>query len=332
MGDDLQWSHGPSAMDTWLQLADVDALEFPSMEPWPFSHGYAQKFGEWLPRRFPSMEPWPFSHGYAPRRLDLHPGAVIPSMEPWPFSHGYEERFVGFDDAVHLQWSHGPSAMDTRSAPPRASRPSSSFNGAMALQPWIPFRPAARRASSWPFNGAMALQPWILVRTFSADISSHSFNGAMALQPWIHRPAESVLHLRYGPSMEPWPFSHGYPLTTISKTASPRSLQWSHGPSAMDTEAGPGRVLFLLFPSMEPWPFSHGYVHPVLAFVDPGHPSMEPWPFSHGYFSWIAACAACKTSFNGAMALQPWIPPLAAASSSRWYCLQWSHGPSAMDT
>ena len=36
----LQWSHGPSAMDTGRYLVGVRPFSGPSMEPWPFSHGY----------------------------------------------------------------------------------------------------------------------------------------------------------------------------------------------------------------------------------------------------------------------------------------------------
>ena len=84
----LQWSHGLSAMDTIVLKNSIPASLIPSMEPWPFSHGYPDLSGREPPARAPSMEPWPFSHGYAhPPRLCVR--RPIPSMEPWPFSHGY---------------------------------------------------------------------------------------------------------------------------------------------------------------------------------------------------------------------------------------------------
>ena len=61
-----------------------------------------------------------------------------PSMEPWPFSHGYaENRAVALMKFNILQWSHGPSAMDTGSKCPATKQRHQPFNGAMALQPWI---------------------------------------------------------------------------------------------------------------------------------------------------------------------------------------------------
>ena len=188
---DLQWSHGPSAMDTSTRRADVPCSRAPSMEPWPFSHGYIHQA-----RRRPlfpctfngamALQPW----------IPAVPLQVVarPGLTRWP----------------DLQWSHGPSAMDT-------------------------------------------------VQRFRAF-----FTGVV-------------------PSMEPWPFSHGY-IRAGGRGNSLGYLQWSHGPSAMDT------LLDLINnPTFDP-------------------PSMEPWPFSHGYRRPFRLCHRWNCTFNGAMALQPWIP------------------------
>ena len=83
------------------------------MEPWPFSHGNALRQDNHLAKTNPSMEPWPFSHGNALRQ-DNHLAKTNPSMEPWPFSHGNIEGTMFKQAAMyHLQWSHGPLAMET---------------------------------------------------------------------------------------------------------------------------------------------------------------------------------------------------------------------------
>ena len=159
-----------------------------------------------------------------------------------------------------LQWSHGPSAMDTTAHNPATHAAPRAFNGAMALQPWIP-----QSGRSW------------------------------------HSPTTA-------PSMEPWPFSHGYEVKHFPPTNAHLSLQWSHGPSAMDT------------------------AETELAYMSGKPPSMEPWPFSHGYSACLSSTSRATTSFNGAMALQPWIRPAISSTAFGWTSLQWSHGPSAMDT
>ena len=294
--------------------------------------------------------------------MDTGPGlralvhAIHPSMEPWPFSHGYwawpsrpRSRHPPFNGAMALQpW--------IRRAPARLCQARHSFNGAMALQPWIPACPPPALPRPKPFNGAMALQPWILharchagtvavgpsmepwpfshgyLRAFDVvQCAERSFNGAMALQPWI--PAcllpETMMLLPFNGAMalQPW-----IRVNWVNDGVHKYDLQWSHGPSAMDTSSKMPPCAAFATPSMEPWPFSHGYgqqFSPDRPLVIPfngamalqpwilglrsqpprsGGPSMEPWPFSHGYL------------------LSPRWKPAAIRP------LQWSHGPSAMDT
>ena len=141
----------------------------------------ATAFQPWIPawhpgehvvreHRHASMEPRPFSHGYA---VDRRP--VVPLPTPGlQWSHGFSAMDttpamvmkIGMPLAF-LQWSHGFSAMDTclirrnqvaihDIAPP--------FNGATAFQPWILGRASkdcSAIAEIRPFNGATAFQPWI---------------------------------------------------------------------------------------------------------------------------------------------------------------------------
>ena len=182
----LQWSHGLSAMDTVLLGQALDLRSLPSMEPWPFSHGYVKPFAGFAEQKpGPSMEPWPFSHGYPPSsglgRSGSQPFNGAMAFQPW--IQGAQGGPGG--GPLPLQWSHGLSAMDTGDAK-WESFSFSPFNGAMAFQPWIrracqgeideedllqwshglsamdtSFQRAPHLRRTSPFNGAMAFQPWI---------------------------------------------------------------------------------------------------------------------------------------------------------------------------
>ena len=111
-------------------------------------------------RTRPSMEPRPFSHGYAvtlaadPTSDSAFNGAT--TFQPW--IPGPTEWTTPY--AFFLQWSHDLSAMDTiRAAFSRS--PSSTFNGATTFQPWIRDRGDGFPARPPSFNGATTFQPWI---------------------------------------------------------------------------------------------------------------------------------------------------------------------------
>ena len=153
------------------------------------------------------------------------------ALQPWI---RYQLRRIARDQTT-LQWSHGPSAMDTAPVCVKVGREVnlqwSHGPSAMDTTPVGLDAAGASRA----FNGAMALQPWIRRQKRSGTPRRRSaFNGAMALQPWIHRALHRRPHDR-APSMEPWPFSHGY---NFYPPQSDRRVR----------------------PSMKPWPFSHGYI------------------------------------------------------------------------
>ena len=326
--------NGAMALQPWIRarLGLVGRLQFgPSMEPWPFSHGYpawaqacnpksptfngAMALQPWIRgrlhnqrlRRQPfngamALQPW--IHGC----FKIHNRGVEPSMEPWPFSHGYagieavprtgQRAFNGamalqpwilslsllaLSDCDLLQWSHGPSAMDTTPESDNGTTPQRPFNGAMALQPWIPAGRVRRP-------------------------------GRVGDLQWSHGPS----------AMD----------TTTSRVRveNVNVLQWSHGPSAMDTGIREHGRRQVSLPSMEPWPFSHGYNEFWAISILLIDPSMEPWPFSHGYARRKGGRARRRRTFNGAMALQPWIPRGGVCAEHVSATLQWSHGPSAMDT
>ena len=155
----LQWSHGPLAMDTTPPFSDKENTSQPSMEPWPFSHGY--RTGQMLSVFSHSSLQW--SHGplamdtftdwrrYLKRYIFLQwshgPLAmdtkltlrVVPSGRILQWSHGplamdtTPSLYASTASIVFLQWSHGPLAMDTSSGRSPCRPGSSAFNGAMAL-------------------------------------------------------------------------------------------------------------------------------------------------------------------------------------------------------
>ena len=245
---------------------------------------------------------------------------------------GTTTLFNAFTAMPVLQWSHGLSAMDTRSS--RTYQTSES-----GLQ-WSHGLSAMDTPGHSVTNYVLTLasmEPWPFSHGYDHKIPAgrrilKGFNGAMAFQPWIR------LTCPICPS-----------------TSSP--LQWSHGLSAMDTNTVAGlRVGFVsgfngatafqpwipealvsgngqLFPSMEPRLFSHGYgrqrsqrppgTHPPSMeprlfshgyYVGPvfrrSHhdPSMEPRLFSHGYAQRCRPFHRPNRAFNGATAFQPWIP------------------------
>ena len=213
-GDDLalQWSHGPSAMDTGDRLYSRIVIRHPSMEPWPFSHGYGTGVagGERLAQS-PSMEPWPFSHGYS-NTLHLPDDLSSPSMEPWPFSHGYEVNphavvpGANFPSMEPWPFSHGYLfGGDGRARPePDPSMEPWPFSHGYrphALQVMVELRPSME---PWPFSHGYT------ICRGCGSVTNWSFNRAMALQPWIPGPEGPQSADDHDPSMEPWPFSHGY--------------------------------------------------------------------------------------------------------------------------
>ena len=181
----LQWSHGLSAVDTWLNRC----------LPFRISGCFngATAFQPWIrdlcvmfyhtPPRFngaTAFQPW-----IQVRMVKAAGDGYRASMEPRLFSRGY--------------------LVSSLKTPPIGI----SFNGATAFQPWIhktaPFAARAEKASMEPrlfsrgymdgwfpigrligcFNGATAFQPWIPDLLEDTGDKTISFNGATAFQPWI---------------------------------------------------------------------------------------------------------------------------------------------------
>ena len=158
--------NGAMASQPWI-LGNKDKIRSlieASMEPWPPSHGYPLRVVSSVRTCGASMEPWPPSHGYTscvsltsgckscfngamasqpwirPRRRSLRARAGCASMEPWPPSHGYLD--APRDNLAALPASMEPwppsHGYGRQHEPQR--RGTQSFNGAMASQPWIPYR------------------------------------------------------------------------------------------------------------------------------------------------------------------------------------------------
>ena len=103
-----------------------------------------------------------------------------------------------------LQWGHGREAMDgCRSA--RSYGVSPSFNGAMAVRPWMALPLSNLGHPVHRFNGAMAVRPWMGSRREGAE-------GAAERLQWGHgrEAMDGRAHDRPRPpapmaSMGPWP-------------------------------------------------------------------------------------------------------------------------------
>ena len=64
------------------------------------------------------------------------------------------------DTLAALQWGHGREAMDGRPSRPTTAS-ACSFNGAMAVRPWMGAEEPRGKRSRQSFNGAMAVRPWM---------------------------------------------------------------------------------------------------------------------------------------------------------------------------
>ena len=241
-------------MDTRLPSENSKRLVQPSMEPWPFSHGYRSTCTSRgiATRTFNgamALQPW-----IRVGQGGLGPVRVATSMEPWPFSHGYFDR--------------------ARLHP----APAIHFNGAMALQPWIRSPPTSGTAShsslQWS-HGPSAMD---------TSRSSITISRRQTLQ-WSHGPSamdtpktQSMLFCRR--SLQ---WSHGPSAMDTAGSRCRRAALLPTFNGAMDTFPYCGVHADAHVPSMEPWPFSHGYLFSSQRLVVRKLPSMEPWPFSHGY-------------------------------------------------
>ena len=148
---------------------------------------------------------------------------------------------LGLFSGDMLQWGHGREAMDGERGGGRRVAARASFNGAMAVRPWMASKAEFARAGytmlqwghgreamdgycTWlglqnchSFNGAMAVRPWMGCHSrLRAQVRS-CFNGAMAVRPWMAHDAQGVIGVC-------------------------GVLQWGHGREAMDGRAPRGWV------------------------------------------------------------------------------------------
>ena len=160
---------------------------------------------------------------------------------------------------------------------------------------------------------------------------SGPFNGATALRRWkqVH------LHDRVV-ERTPWDLQWSHRPSAMETEVASKCLQWSHRPSAMETTLRQS----LHSPSMEPPPFGDGNITGVdrtsrLQWSQRLQWSHRPsametlqWrpPFGDGG-------SAAAWTFNGATALRRWKRGgLPASVRQDRMDLQWSHRPSAMET
>ncbi len=181
----LQWGHGLSAMDTILIFDCI----------------YKIAELQW-------------GHGLS--AMDTSATDVIEALEAGlQWGHGLSAMDTGWPEMARdgpscLQWGHGLSAMDTPRQRPQL------VNGTIpSMGPWpfshgyvaIKLNRAWRNALQWGHGlSAMDTPQQLQLRYRSLP----AFNGAMAFQPWIHPALPRRPHVQCGPSMGPWPFSHGY--------------------------------------------------------------------------------------------------------------------------
>ena len=276
------------------------------MEPPPFGDGnfIRQPAGRQL--RAPSMEPPPFGDGNHPLARHLPVGAD-PSMEPPPFGDGNMRAVADELEGDSLQWSHRPSAMETRKGRPHTgSFPT--FNGATALRRWKLSMPSYRRAHR--FNLQWSHRPSAMETHKNLPQGRPPVHPSMEPPPfgdgnyygvgqdlsrlfhlqWSHRPSAmetssspatgirtTVLQWSHRPSaMETW--------TVATNQQFHTALQWSHRPSAMETIVAQLVAHAILRPSMEPPPFGDGNYSARRRLESTPGPSMEPPPFGDGNY------------------------------------------------
>ena len=159
---DLQWSHDLSAMDTARYPFVIRLRLDPSMEPRPFSHGYATGMRRSTPQRptfngATTFQPWIPDGAWIELAASQWAFNGATTFQPWI------RATIGSDGlaSMYLQWSHDLSAMDTRHrerADGAAHTPS--------MEP-RPFSHGYKTSDSWllptitSFNGATTFQPWI---------------------------------------------------------------------------------------------------------------------------------------------------------------------------
>ena len=366
----LQWSHRPSAMETWevgpngLTWACLQWSHRPSaMETrYGASEVFLKARLQWSHRpsametccrRGPQTSRPAFNGATALRRWkhDRSPrrGTPPPAFNGAP-PFGDGNLFCPFAmSPVGVPSMEPPPFGDGN--PPATGRcriRRRSFNGATALRRWKP-APAASAPNTWrTFNGATALRRWKPAPAASAPNTWRTFNGATALRRW--KPRGRALHghaLR--PSMEPPPFGDGNLRTCrAEKTPSMEPPPFGDGnlrtcraektPSMEPPPFGDGNGRIspswrsTCRPSMEPPPFGDGNRRHHQRITQLGAPSMEPPPFGDGNM-------AAADGFRMAVAPSMEPPPFGDGNYPvQWRlmvipnALQWSHRPSAMET
>ena len=229
--DELQWSHGPKAVET-TRVEPGSSTRV--VLQWSHGPKAVETFS-----RVPSLSPRSGFNGATARRpwrrrhssRSWSPGPA--SMEPRPEGRGDDYALMIEQQVRQLQWSHGPKAVETHLVRLRRVRITRA-----SMEP----RPEGRGDSRTmngrlrtlrSFNGATARRPWRRGRGSYRQGTARSFNGATARRPWRPQLLLGVRVVRPA-SMEPRPEGRG-DKAVPSGTCPTRMLQWSHGPKAVET-------------------------------------------------------------------------------------------------
>ena len=94
---------------------------------------------------------------------------IVDLTEPLQWGHGREAMdgrmpHYRYGVLAVLQWGHGREAMDGAAGAAEIPSAKQSFNGAMAVRPWMAGRPCRFASCPSCFNGAMAVRPWMEFR------------------------------------------------------------------------------------------------------------------------------------------------------------------------
>ena len=234
--DGLQWGQGDGALEEALSLHAVGRrVGQASMGPRQWSLGRAGPLSESdvEPPGFngaKAMEPWKRARSewqslqarlasMGPRRWSLGRGGSTPLWQP----PRHRSR---------LQWGQGNGALEERKPPSERARPSSSFNGATAMEPWkSPGNVGLRMA------GVSSMGPRRLSRGRDRQVSDavpRAVNGATAMEPWKSLPGRRTRLASRQASMGPRRWSRGRaapcrPLTEGHRRASMGPRRWSRG-------------------------------------------------------------------------------------------------------
>ena len=103
-----------------------------------------------------------------------------------------------------LQWGHGREAMDGLHNAENAAHTADSFNGAMAVRPWMVSRSRYSLTNWCRLQWGHGREAMDGGRAVASIVYSSGFNGAMAVRPWMADRVARTAGMVHA-SMGPWP-------------------------------------------------------------------------------------------------------------------------------